>query len=233
MAFGGRGQDGDLARPPACSRGHLDQASPMPSVVAWLMKMSRQSLAASESKVTTLILAAAGLVERRADRVRVVRGDDDDVLLLLDQRVDVADLRRGAGVVRADLLVLALELADRDLAAAGLDVGSTGCSAAWAGTRSSGPPSAARSGSPLAAVCAAAPVSAEFVLGRAAAGGDASAGPRPGRHGAGAGGVGTCLVSFLDLLERRTGGARRRCQLPRTADDDVGKQDRQRRAGRP
>src|SRR3954470_22437803 len=43
---------------PACSRAILARDSPMPSVVGWLMKMSRQSLEASESQVTTLIFAA-------------------------------------------------------------------------------------------------------------------------------------------------------------------------------
>src|SRR5919112_2502116 len=43
---------------PACSLAIFTRLSPMPCVVAWLMKTSRQSLAASESNPTILIFAA-------------------------------------------------------------------------------------------------------------------------------------------------------------------------------
>ena len=67
------------------------------------MNTLRASGATSESMLTTLTPFCGGLLERRGDRVRVVAGDDDRVRLLLDGGVDERDLRRGAGVGRAEM----------------------------------------------------------------------------------------------------------------------------------
>src|SRR5690606_11335823 len=53
------------------------------------------------------------LLERPAHRVLVVGGDEDRVVPLLDERVDVGDLRGRRGVGRADLLGLRAELLRR------------------------------------------------------------------------------------------------------------------------
>ena len=60
---------------PICSAIMSTCALAMPSAAAWLMKRSRHSGSVSESKVTTLVPAVAGLVERVADRGRVVGRD--------------------------------------------------------------------------------------------------------------------------------------------------------------
>src|SRR5687768_6342045 len=58
VAFGVADSTAISPAPPDCSSAIFASDWPMPSVVAWLMNASRQSLLASESKVTTLIFAA-------------------------------------------------------------------------------------------------------------------------------------------------------------------------------
>src|SRR4051812_26475393 len=58
VAFGVADRIAMSPEPPASSFATFTRLSPIPWVVAWLMKASRQSLLASESNATTLILAA-------------------------------------------------------------------------------------------------------------------------------------------------------------------------------
>src|SRR3954469_22942432 len=57
VAFGVAERIAISPSPPACSLAILTRLSPMPWVVAWLMKASRQSLLASESNATMLMPA--------------------------------------------------------------------------------------------------------------------------------------------------------------------------------
>ena len=78
---------------PICSAIRSTWTLAMPSALAWLTNRSRQSGSVSESKVTTLVPAVAGLVERVADRLRVVGRDHQRVDALLGRGVDVLHLR--------------------------------------------------------------------------------------------------------------------------------------------
>ena len=115
-----RRRTGSRSRPvlSICLASRSTSDVPICSVLAWLMNrwFGLEPQVMSESNDTILMPACAALVQRRAQRGRVVGGDDDRVGLGLDRRLDRRDLRGGGVRGAAADDDLAAELGQRLLA---------------------------------------------------------------------------------------------------------------------